>query len=195
VTRCANCGAEMTSPACENCGLNRAEAGRAMRRSLVNRLGIFLLGAIAFLVPCFLYPPLDLDGILIFFGVIFFITIGLAMWAERRSIRSQEVELLKHIFQSLVLIPWLFGALLLANGALDRSPPQDYEARVISRLAVPGILPIHQLIVTSWRDGHAVERLAVTRQDFERFQVGQRIEVRVEDGLASIPWLFGVYNQ
>src|SRR5690348_15848669 len=80
-----------------------------MRRSLVNRLGIFLLGAIAFLVPCFLYPPLDLDGILIFFGVIFFITIGLAMWAERRSIRSQEVELLKHVFQSLVLIPWLFA--------------------------------------------------------------------------------------
>lgn len=195
MTRCPNCGAELASPVCENCGLNRVEAGRAMRRSLVNRLGIFLLGAIAFLVPCFLYPPLDLDGILIFFGVIFFITIGLAMWAERRSIRAQEVELLKHIFQSLVLIPWLFGALLFANGALDRSPPQDYEARVISRLAVPGILPIHQLIVTSWRDGHAVERLAVSRQDFERFHVGQHIEVRVEDGLASIPWLFGVYNQ
>lgn len=193
--RCASCGAELTAAVCENCGLNPAEAGRAMRRNLVNRLGIFLLGAIAFFVPCFLYPPLELDGMLIFFGVVFFITIALAMWAERRSIRRQEVELLKHIFQALVIVPWLLGSLLFINGALDRSVPQDFEARVVSRLAIPGILPIHQLIVTSWRDDRAVERLAVTRQDFDRFHVGDRVEVRVQGGLASIPWVFGIYNQ
>ncbi|HLW80698.1 MAG TPA: hypothetical protein VKS20_01525 [Candidatus Acidoferrales bacterium] len=193
--RCANCGAELTAAVCENCGLNRAEAGRAMRRSLVNRLGIFLLGAIAFFVPCFVYPPLELDSILIFFGVIFFITIALAMWAERRSIRRQEVELLKHIFHSLVLVPWLLGGFLFINGALDHSVPHDVESTVVSRLAVPGILPVHQLIVTSWREGRAVERIAVTRQDFDRFHVGDHIEVRVKEGLVSIPWVFGVYNE
>jgi len=195
VTRCPNCGSELSSSICENCGLDLADAGRAMRRRLVNRLGIFLLGAIAFLVPCFLYPPLELDSILIFFGAIFFITIVLAVWTERRSIRRQEVEVLKHIFQSLVLIPWLFAALLFVNGALDHSVPLDKETTVVGLLAIPGILPIHQIIVTSWRPGHAVERLAVSRQDFDRFHVGDRIEVRIKGGLASIPWVFGVYNE
>lgn len=195
MTRCPYCGTERAGlVACENCGMDPAEASRAMRRSLVNRLGIFLLGAVAFFVPCSLYPPIELDGMLIFLGVIFFSTIALAMWAERRSIRRQEVELLKRIFHGLVPIPWLLGTLLFVNGALDRSPPRDVEATVISRLAVPGVLPMHQLIVKSWRDGREVERLAVTRQDFDRFHAGDRVIVRMEDGLVGIPWIFGVYT-
>ncbi|HEV2616259.1 MAG TPA: hypothetical protein VGU63_06570 [Candidatus Acidoferrales bacterium] len=196
--RCPNCGAERASArpdeVCEYCHLAPAEANRAMRRGLVNRFGIFLLGAIAFFVPSFLYPPLELDGILIFIGVIFFATIFLAVWVERRALRRQEVEVLKRIFHGLVPLPWLLGTLLFVNGALDRSPPQNFQATVISRFAMPGLLPMHQLIVTSWRDG-GLERLAVTRQDFDLFHNGEAIEVRVQPGLVGIPWIFGVYNK
>ncbi len=196
--RCANCGAERASAGpdevCEYCHLAPAEANRAMRRGLVNRFGIFLLGTIAFFVPCFLYPPLELDGILIFIGVIFFATIFLAVWVERRALRRQEVELVKRIFHGLVPLPWLLGTLLFVNGALDRSPPQNFQATVVSRFAMPGLLPMHQLIVTSWRDG-GLERLAVTRQDFDLFHNGDAVEVRVQSGLVGIPWLFGVYSK
>lgn len=196
--RCANCGAERASArpdeVCEYCHLAPAEANRAMRRGLVNRFGIFLLGTIAFFVPCFLYPPLELDGILIFIGVIFFATIFLAVWVERRALRRQEVEFLKRIFHGLVPLPWLLGTLLFVNGALDRSPPQNFQATVVSRFAMPGLLPMHQLIVTSWRDG-GLERLAVTRQDFDLFHNGDAVEVRVQSGLVGIPWLFGVYSK
>lgn len=196
--RCPNCGTERASArpdeVCEYCHLAPAEANRAMRRGLVNRFGIFLLGTIAFFVPCFLYPPLALDGIFIFVGVIFFATIFLAVWVERRALRSQEVELLKRIFHGLVPLPWLLGTLLFINGALDRSPSQNFQATVVSRFAVPGLLPMHQLIVTSWRDG-GLERLAVTRQDFDLFHNGDAVEVRVQSGLVGIPWIFGVYNK
>ncbi|MGH9865443.1 MAG: hypothetical protein ACRD4H_08540 [Candidatus Acidiferrales bacterium] len=196
--RCPNCGAERAaaSPeeACEYCRLTPAEANRAMRRGLVNRFGVFLLGTIAFFVPCFLYPPLELDGILIFIGVIFFATIFLTIWTERRALRRQEVELLKRIFHGLVPLPWLLGTLLFINGSLDRSPPQNFQATVVSRFAMPGLLPMHQLIVTSWRDG-GLERLAVTRPDFDLFHNGDTVEVRVQSGLVGIPWIFGVYNK
>ncbi|HEV2288700.1 MAG TPA: hypothetical protein VGR81_07085 [Candidatus Acidoferrales bacterium] len=180
---------------CGHCGLNSIEAGRSVRRDLVNRLGIFLVGAIAFFVPCVLYPPLELDGILIFIGVVFFATVGLAMWVERLSIRGQEIELLKRIFRALVPVPWLLGALLFINGSLDHSSPQNHETSVISRFAMPGLLPMHQLIVDSWRDGRGVERIAVSRQDFDRFREGQLVEVRVEGGFVGIPWIFGIYDQ
>lgn len=196
--RCPNCGAERASgrpdEVCEYCHLAPAEANRAMRRGLVNRFGIFLLGTIAFFVPCFLYPPLDLDGILIFMGVIFFATILLAVWVERRALRRQEVELFKRIFHGLVPLPWLLGTLLFINGALDRSPPQNFQTTIVSRFAMPGLLPMHQLIVTSWRDG-GLERLAVTRQDFDLVHSGDAVEVRVQSGLVGIPWIFGVYNK
>lgn len=196
--RCPNCGTERASArpdeVCEYCHLAPAEANRAMRRGLVNRFGVFLLGTIAFFVPCFLYPPLELDGIFIFVGVIFFATIFLAVWVERRALRRQEVEVFKRIFHGLVPLPWLLGTLLFINGALDRSPPQNFQTTVVSRFAMPGLLPMHQLIVTSWRDG-GLERLAVTRQDFDLFHNGDAVEVRVQSGLVGIPWIFGVYNK
>lgn len=193
--RCANCGADRVADICGHCGLNSIEAGRSVRRDLVNRLGIFLVGAIAFFVPCVLYPPLELDGILIFIGIVFFATIGLAMWVEHLSIRHQEIELLKRVFRALVPIPWLLGALLFINGSLDHSPPEDHDVTIVSRFAMPGLLPMHQLIVTSWRDGRGVERIAVSRQDFDRFRERQQVEVRVEGGFVGIPWIFGVYDQ
>lgn len=197
VIRCTNCGAERPSArpaeACEYCGLVPADASRAMRRSLVNRLGIFLLGTVAFFVPCFLYPPLELDDIFIFMGVIFFAAVVLAVFAERRALRGQEVELLKRMFHGLVPLPWLLGTLLFVNGALDRSPPQNFDATVVSRFAMPGLLPMHQLIVTSWRGNSELERILVTRHEFDLFPVGARVEVRVESGLASIPWVSAVY--
>lgn len=192
--RCANCGVERSRDICDHCGLNLLEAGRAMRRTLVNRLGVFLLGTIAFFVPCFMYPPLELDTILIFFGALFFVTIALAIWAERRAIRHQEVEALKRVFYGLVPLPWVLGALLFANGALDRSTPQDFDATVVSRFSMPGIMPMHQLVVTSWRKDHRVERLMVSSQDFEDFKDGVRVDVRIAGGLAGIPWIYGVYH-
>jgi hypothetical protein len=194
VNHCVNCGSELTGAECERCGMDVFEAERSTRRGLMNRLAIFLLGAIGFLVPCFFYPPLEVDRILIFIGVVFFAALALAFWAERRVLRHEYAELLKRLFYAMVPIPWLLGLLLLANGALDRSPPQDFNVKVVSRFAMPGILPMHQLVVTSWRDGHDIERIYVSKQDYDLFQDGDPIDVRVRDGLASIPWVFGVYH-
>ena len=190
---CANCGLERSGEICDHCGLGPVEAGRAMHRSLVNRLGVFLLGTIAFFVPCFMYPPLELDSILIFIGVLFFATITLAILAERRAIRHQEVEALKRIFYGFVPLPWILGMILFVNGSLDRSAPRDYTSRVVSRFSMPGILPMHQLVVTSWREDHRVERIMVSGQDFDSFKDKDSVDVRVNDGLV-MPWIEGVYH-
>jgi hypothetical protein len=40
-----------------------------------------------------------------------------------------------------------------------------------------------------------VERLPVDADDFDRFAVGDRIEVGVEPGVLGIPWVYGVYRE
>lgn len=192
---CVNCGAETEQGQCEGCGLMPAEAERAMRRRLVNRLALFVLGALAFLVPCSYYPPLEIDGVLIFIGVLFFATIALAAWAERRTIRHQEVERLKRIFYALVPIPWLLGALLFANGALDRSPPERIDSTVVNRFSMPGPFPIRRVVVVSWREGRELERLSVSREDYDSFHRGDPVVVKIEGGLAGIPWVYGLYHR
>ena len=194
MTRCLNCGAERGEEVCDSCGLSSSAAEFSLRRKLLNRTAIFLLGALTFVVASGPYPPLELDGILIFMGVMFFVTLGMAIWVERRALRHEEVEALKRIYYGLIPVPWLLAALLIGNGALDHSPPRVELVRVIGRFSMPGPVPSRRLLVTSWRS-EGIERVPVDRSDFDRFSSGDMIEVKVQDGLVGIPWVSGVARQ
>ena len=192
MTRCLNCGAERSGEVCEACGLGTSAAEMVLRRRLLNRTAFFLLGALAFVFASSQFPPLELDGVLIFMGVLFFVTLGLEMWLERRAARHTEVEALKRIYFGLVPVPWLLAGLLLANGGFDRAPKRIWDARVVSRFAMFGPLPGHRLVVQSWRAGHHVERIPVGRGDYDRFHPGDSVAVAVSEGLMRIPWVAGV---
>jgi hypothetical protein len=195
MTRCMNCGAERDADKCDVCGLTSSAAEFALRSKLLNRTAFFLLGAVAFVVASGRYPALELDGILIFIGVVFFITLGIAIWLERRAVQHQDVDTLKRVYYGLIPLPWLLALLLLANGAFDTSAVKTEPARVISKFSMPGPIASRRLIVTSWRDGHHLERIAVDRVDFDRFTKGDLVDVKVKEGLVSIPWVTGVSMQ
>src|SRR6202030_4265620 len=192
MTRCMNCGAERSADTCEACGLSSSAAEFLLRKTLLNRTGLFLLGAIAFVAASGRYPALDLDGILIFIGVLFFLTLGLAIWLERRALRHVEVEALKRIYYGLIPIPWLLALLLLANGALEHSPSQIETTRVVGKFAMRRPVPSRRLIVNSWREDRRFERVPVDPSDFDRFATGDVVEVHVNGGLVGIPWVSGV---
>jgi len=192
MTRCLNCGAERDAEVCEACGLNSMAAEFSLRKRLLNRTAIFLVGSLAFVVASERYPSIELDGILIFIGLLFFLTLGLAMWVERRALKHSEVEALKRIYYGLIPVPWVIAAMLLANGALDHAAPQIVQETVVSKFSMPGPVASRRLIVTSWREGHRVERIAVTREDFDSFNRGETVDIQVKGGLLGIPWVSGV---
>jgi hypothetical protein len=192
MTRCLNCGSERDVDVCDYCGLNSTAAEFSLRKKLLNRTAIFLLGAILFVTASGFYPALDLDQMLIFGGVLFFAVLALAISVERRAVRHTETEALKRIYYGLIPVPWILGALLMANGALDTSKPQIQETRVVGKFSMPGPVPSRRLIVQSWREGNRFERIPVTRADFDRFSRGDRVEVKIKDGLVDIPWVEGV---
>lgn len=192
MTRCLNCGADRDVDVCEACGLGSSAAEFSLRSKLLNRTAFFLLGAIAFVAASGRYPALNLDEILIFIGVLFFLTLGIAMLVERRALRHMEVEALKRVYYGLIPLPWLLALLLLGNGAWDRTPPQLETARVVGKFAMRGPVPSRRLIVNSWREGRRFERVPIDQSDFYRFATGDVVEVQVKGGLVGIPWVSGV---
>jgi hypothetical protein len=192
MTRCLNCGAERDTDVCDFCGLNSAAAEFLLRQKLLNRTALFLVGGLAFVAASGRYPALDLDGILIFIGCLFFLTLGVGIWVEKRALGHSEVEALKRIYYGLIPLPWLLAILLLGNGALDSAMPHIEKTRVLGKFSMPGPVPSRRLVVRSWREGNRVERVPVDRQDFDRFTTGDEVEMRVGDGLVGIPWVVGV---
>jgi hypothetical protein len=193
--RCPNCGADRTRDQCEACGLTSAAAEVMFRRRLLNLTAVFLLGAMAFLPASHFYPPLELDAVLIFIGVVFFATLALAVVLDRRARRGQEVEALRRAFLGLVPVPWLLAALLFFNGHFDTAPPVGRSASVVGRFTMPGTLRSSRLVVTSWRPGRRIERVAVSRDDYHRFTRGDAVVVQMQEGLIGIPWVYSVHRK
>ena len=195
MTRCLDCGSPRTADQCPACGLTSAAAEVLLRRRLFRRTAWFLLGAVIFIPVSRLYPPLDIDPILIFVGVMFFLVLGLGFWIDLRARRRQEVELMKRIYFGFLPVPWLLTALLFINGRFDIDPPVRPVATVVGKFSMPGFLRTNRLVVRSWRDPESFERVPVDPDDFLRFQRGDQVIVQVQQGLVGIPWVYGVYRK
>lgn len=195
MTRCLNCGEVRDADQCAACGLTSAAAEVLLRRRLLQLTAVFLVGAVTFLPISLVYPPLELDGIFIFVGVVVFFALVLAVNVDRRSRRGLEIEALRRIFVGLVPIPWLLAALLLVNGKFDTTPPVIHTARVEGKFTMPGTLRSTRLAVTSWRPGRSIERVPLAASDFHRFDRGDTVEVSVQEGLVGIPWVQDVIRK
>ena len=194
MTRCVNCGSERDADQCLACGLTSAAAEVVLRGRLVKRTAFFLLGAILFVPVSQAFPPLELDGIMIFVGLVFFTVLGLGLWMIQRVRSNKEIEVIKRIYFGFLPLPWILSALLFVNGKLDTAPPQIETTAVVSKFRMPGWLRTQRLIVISWRPDRRVERVMVALDDYTRFQPGDEVVVQVGRGIAGIPWVYGVYR-
>ena len=197
MTRCLDCGAEREADQCPACGLTSAAAELVFRRRLIYRTLIFLAGSLCFPYVSQVFPPLDLDLMLVFFGVLFFVGLTLAVILDRLARRHEEIEVLKRIFSGFVPLPWILTIILFANGKFDSPKNIEYiPATVRDTFYMKGIIRgSRRLVVASWRPGRKLERIAVEADDYDRFHVGDSLEVAVEPGIAGIPWVYGVYRK
>jgi len=167
------------------------------RRRLLKRTAVFLAGSLAFPYVSQIYPPLELDWMLVFFGLAFFLALTLAVILDRRARKRQELEVLKRIYAGFIPLPWILAATLFLNGKLDSQKNVIYHSTTVdSRYNMRGIVRgTRRLFVHSWREGQKIERLAVDFDDYDRFRSGDSVVVGVEPGALGIPWYYGVYRR
>jgi len=194
MTRCLDCGAERDSDQCLVCGLTSAAAEVMLRKRLVRRTAWFLVGAVLFVPVSQAFPPLELDGILIFVGAIFFLVLGLGIWLIQRARRGKEIEIIKRIYFGFLPVPWILASMLFINGKFDAAPPKREITSVVGKFSMPGVLRTQRLVVASWREDRRIERVLVSRDDYDRFQIGDSVVVEVQFGVAGVPWIYAVYR-
>jgi hypothetical protein len=192
MNHCLNCGAAREGDQCAECGLTTAAAEVLQRRRLLMLTAVFLVGAVTFLPASQLYPPLELDAIFIFIGVVVAAGLTLAVIADRRAHRGADVETVRRIFLGLLPVPWLLAALLFVNGRFDTDPPTVQVVSVVGKFTMPGVLQSTRLAVTSWRAGRRIERIPLPRDQFHLYNRGDVVEIKMQEGLVGIPWVSDV---
>src|SRR5262249_1520736 len=179
MTRCLDCGAEREVDQCPACGLTSAAAEVMFRKRLIKQTTFFLVGSLLFPYVTPIYPPLDLDLMLVFFGVLFFVALAIAVILDRRARKHQEIEILKRVYAGFIPLPWILAASIFLNGRLDSASKVAYApAQVQGKFLMKGLVRgSRRLVVRSWRPDQKFERPPVDPADFDRFEVGDRIEV------------------
>jgi hypothetical protein len=197
MTRCLNCGSERTADVCPSCGLTSSIAELVFRPRFMKNTAVFLLGSLLFPYISQIYPPLDIDWMLVFFGIIFFVGLTVAVFVDRGARNGKDIEVLKRIYAGFIPLPWILAATLFLNGKLD-SPKHVayYPTTVQSKFNMRGIVRgSRRLVVRSVRPGQKFERLAVDADDFDRFHEGDTVMVGVSPGALGIGWFYGVYRR
>jgi len=197
MTRCLDCGAARTADQCPACGLTSAAAEVMFRKRLIKQTAFFLAGSLIFPYITPIYPPLDLDLMLVFFGLLFFLALTIAVILDRRARKHQEIEILKRVYAGFIPLPWILAAAIFLNGKLDSPNKVAYvPAQIQQKFLMKGLVRgSRRLVVRSWRPSQKFERLPVDADDFDRFRVGDQVEVAVEPGVLGIPWVYGVYRE
>ena len=167
------------------------------RKRLIKQTAFFLAGSLIFPYITPIYPPLDLDLMLVFFGLLFFLALTIAVILDRRARKHQEIEILKRVYAGFIPLPWILAAAIFLNGKLDSPNKVAYvPAQIQQKFLMKGLVRgSRRLVVRSWRPSQKFERLPVDADDFDRFRVGDQVEVAVEPGVLGIPWVYGVYRE
>lgn len=197
MTRCLNCGSERKADECPSCGLTSSIAELEFRPRFMRRTAVFLAGSLLFPYISQIYPPLDLDWMLVFFGIIFFVGLTVAVFLDRGARSGRDVEMLKRIYAGFIPLPWILAATLFVNGKLDSPKNVTYYPTVVeSRFNMRGIVRgSRRLFVRSLRSGQRLERLAVDVDDYDRFHDGDQVVVGVAPGALGISWFYGIYRR
>ncbi len=116
------------------------------------------------------------------------------MWMVQRARKHQEIEVLKRIYFGFLPVPWILASLLFINGKMDTTPTRQATTSVVGKFSMPGPMGNQRLIVKSWRQGHDAERVQVSRDDYNRFQIGDEVVIQIQNGMAGIPWVYGVFR-
>ena len=195
MTRCLDCGSERTSISARPAVSLPRPRNWWCGGGWCAEPQFFLVGIIVFVGASQVFPPLELDSILIFGGLVFFLSLALGYWIDFRARKRQEIEVMKRIYFGMIPVPWIFAGLLFLNGKLDTSRPIRIPATVVGKFATGGLPRSRRLVVTSWRYGRAIERIAVDQNDFDRFQPGDDIMIQMQKGEFSVPWVYGVFRE
>src|SRR5262245_59152281 len=95
---------------------------------------------------------------------------------------------------------WLPSCALDSRGAAFSQRQTGHRAAaardelLVGKFSMPGLMRNQRLIVKSWRQGHEAERVQVIRDDFNRFQISDPVVIEIRNGLAGIPWVYGVFR-
>jgi len=152
-----------------------------------------ILGLLCFAFAMMAWRPLD-DAPFYWTGLIlFFLSVLVMSYVQRQAKKGVDVS------SFFPFTSWLaFGCAFLAfvvvvNAKLDHSAVEQHQQVVTRKFVTRGRSASNNIEFSSWRN-RPFERISVSRQTYNQFQVNQSIIVDLHRGALGIPWIGAIHK-
>jgi hypothetical protein len=134
------------------------------------------------------YPPVNGRFPMAVMLCIFLLPVVLMVlsFVLNRPNKNQKTWRILYVSASVALL--LLAILLLLNGYLDRSSPNEVRTTVIRKAVIRGRSTQYNLTVSSWTPDRSIENFNVAMNVFERAAVGKTATVELHKGFFGMPW-------
>jgi tetratricopeptide (TPR) repeat protein len=180
--------------------LPKSPPGRLRVRDRIERRIVWLVGImVAMTVAAFTRGPslaAALLGIVLAAAILGVVAIAGRLFAEGGLVFAVRWLYRVALVGTAAFLLWT--AIVLVNGALDRSAEVQQPSEVLSVVAAsidPGfgkLIPHAHADLRSWEAGGGVERVVLPAHERQRTWVGQPVNVTVRAGFLGIPWVAAV---
>jgi hypothetical protein len=164
-------------------------ARKSTSRAEIIRVILPIAGLIGTLIVARIYQPLDQDYFYIAEIILFFIPLAIQAYLTRGGRPYTGGRVLP---TWLFLGPLLIAAMLLVNGALDSSVPDQKVVTINRKIHASGRGGTHyRLEFASWRKP-GFEKVNVSSSTYNWVQPGDAVALNVHRGALGFVWIGGV---
>jgi hypothetical protein len=194
---CAKCSQPFSGGSCPACGApvrpTRAER-RKINKSFNPATIVSLVALLGILLTSRFYRLVDAGPVMIT-SLAIFLTPAIVLMVLNGLHRLQlHVGLVKKLYQTAATALTIVTILLIANGALDRNPAQQVKVTIAGKHVSTGRSTSYSLdLAPSWRAGHSVERLNVSRDTYLSVRTGSPAHLSVHRGAFGLSWYNDIY--
>jgi hypothetical protein len=153
--------------------------------------GLLYVAALALLLFASEYYP-TLDGGLFFSlcaGALIVVPTGWLVFSRLRNRLGADLPKLRAVWTATGSLLLLLSIFLLVNGAFDRASTTVVTATVVAkRISTGKYSATRTLRVRSWRAGHEIESLNVSRWLFDAVREGDMVTLTAHKGFLGMPW-------
>jgi hypothetical protein len=152
-----------------------------------------ILGLLCFPFAMMAWRPLD-DAPFYWIGLIlFFLSVLVMSYVQRQAKKGVDVNSFFPFTNWLAFGCALVALVVVINAKLDHSAVEQHQQMVTRKFVSRGRSASNNIEFSSWRN-RPFERISVSRQIYDQFQVDQPIIVDLHRGALGIPWIGAIHK-
>lgn len=152
-----------------------------------------LLGLLCFAFAMMAWRPLN-DAPFYWTGLsLFFLSVLVMSYVQRQAKKGVDVSSFFPFTNWLAFGCALVALVVVINAQLDRAAVEQHQQVVTRKFVSRGRSASNNIEFSSWRN-RPFERISVSRQTYDQFQVNQPIIVDLHPGALGIPWIGAIHR-